>query len=209
MNVIPCRSKERHLHNMNIYGALNKVAYKSEPQFHELRKMPVINFLDLSHNKFSGPLTNLPNEGLVDVSDDFVRALFLQDNLFNESIPISLCRRRDLEFLHLDRNRLSGKLPNYLGNMRNLRTMQFSSNLLSDVIPSSILPQSSMLSWLNLNDNRFTGELPQELGNLQGLSILDLGDNGFYGNIPEWIRENITNLIVFRLHKNNFPRSIP
>ncbi|GJX09323.1 leucine-rich repeat protein [Tanacetum coccineum] len=174
-----------------------------------LRKMPVVDFLDLSHNKLSGPLTNLPNEGSVDVSDNFVKALFLQDNLFNESIPISLCRRIDLEFLNLARNRLSGKLPNCLGNMRNLRTMQFSSNQLSGVIPRSILPQLSMLSWLNLNDNHFTGELSRELGNLRELSILDLGDNEFSGNIPEWIGGNLTNLLVFRLHKNNFTGSIP
>nr|GEX10598.1 leucine-rich repeat protein [Tanacetum cinerariifolium] len=173
------------------------------------RKMPVVDFLDLSHNKLSGPLTNLPNEGSVDVSDNFVKALFLQDNLFNESIPISLCRRIDLEFLNLARNRLSGKLPKCLGNMRNLRTMQFSSNQLSGVIPRSILPQLSMLSWLNLNDNHFTGELARELGNLRELSILDLGDNEFSGNIPEWIGGNLTNLLVFRLHKNNFTGSIP
>ncbi|GJU45858.1 leucine-rich repeat protein [Tanacetum coccineum] len=166
-----------------------------------LRKMPLVSFLDLSHNKLSGPLTNLPNEGSVSV-------LFLQDNLFNESIPISLCRRIDLEYLNLARNRLSGKLPNCLGNMRNLRTMQFSSNQLSGVVPSSILSQSSTLSWLNLNDNHFTGELPQELGNLRELQILDLGDNGFSGNLPEWIGENLTNLRVFRLHKNNFTGSI-
>ncbi|GKD20620.1 leucine-rich repeat protein [Tanacetum coccineum] len=86
-----------------------------------LRKMPIVSLLDLSHNKLSGPLTNLPNEGSVDVSDNFVKALFLQDNLFNESIPISLCRRIDLEFLNLARNRLTGKLPNCLGNMRNVR----------------------------------------------------------------------------------------
>ncbi|GJU40454.1 leucine-rich repeat protein, partial [Tanacetum coccineum] len=173
-----------------------------------LRKMPLVSFLDLSHNKLSGPLTNLPNEGSVDVSDNFVKALFLQDNLFNESIPISLCRRIDLEYLNLARNRLSGKLPNCLGNMRNLYTMQFSSNQLSGVVPSSILSQSSTLRWLNLNDNQFTGELPQELGNLRELQILDLGDNGFSGNLSEWIGENLTNLRVFRLHKNNFTGSI-
>nr|GFC30951.1 leucine-rich repeat protein [Tanacetum cinerariifolium] len=86
-----------------------------------LRKMPIFSLLDLSHNKLSGPLTNLPNEGSVS-------RLFLQDNLFNESIPISLCRCIDLLLLNLARNRLSGKLPNCLGKMRNLRTMQFSSN---------------------------------------------------------------------------------
>ncbi|PWA95316.1 leucine-rich repeat protein [Artemisia annua] len=166
-----------------------------------LRKMPVTGLLDLSHNKLTGPLTNLPDEGSA--------ALFLQDNLFNESIPISLCRWTDMEYLDLSRNRLTGRIPECLGNMWNLVSMQFSSNQLSGVIPSSILPQSSMLRTLNLNDNHFTGELPRELWSLRGLNILDLGDNAFSGNISEWIGENLTNLGVFRLHKNNFTGSIP
>lgn len=33
-----------------------------------LRKTPVIPILDLSHNKLSEPLTNLPNGGRFDVS---------------------------------------------------------------------------------------------------------------------------------------------
>nr|GEY79808.1 leucine-rich repeat protein [Tanacetum cinerariifolium] len=171
------------------------------------QKMPFIGILDLSHNKLSGPLTNLPNEGsVVDLSK--ASALFLQDNLFNESIPISLCRN-DSVYLNLARNRLSGKLPTCLGNMQNLHAMQFSSNQLSGVISSSMVPQSSGLSWLNLNENHFTGELPQELENLRELTVLDLGDNAFSGNIPEWIGENLTKLKVFRLHKNNFTGSIP
>ncbi|PWA76576.1 leucine-rich repeat protein [Artemisia annua] len=167
-----------------------------------LRKMRVVEFFDLSHNKLSGPLTNLPNEGSVYV-------LLLQDNLFNELIPISLCRMTGLQFLDLSRNRFTGRIPECLGNMRNLVAMQLSSNQLSGVITSSMVPQSSMLRWLTLNDNHFTGKLPRELGNLQELVMLDLGDNGFSGNIPEWIGENLTKLAVFRLHKNNFTGSIP
>ncbi|PWA35051.1 leucine-rich repeat protein [Artemisia annua] len=172
-----------------------------------LRKMPVTGLLDLSHNKLTGPLTNLPDEGSA--------ALFLQDNLFNESIPISLCRWTDMEYLDLSRNRLTGRIPECLGNMWNLVSMQFSSNQLSGVIPSSILPQSSMLRTLNLNDNHFTGELPRELWSLRGLNILDLGDNAFSGNISEWIGENLTNLGVFRyvinmdLSSNNLVGEIP
>ncbi|PWA53672.1 leucine-rich repeat protein [Artemisia annua] len=132
-----------------------------------LRKMPVIDFLDLSHNKLSGPLTNLPNEESVDVSHSYVKVLYLQDNLFNDS------------------------------------------NQLSGVIPSSMVPQSSILHRLSLNDNHFTGELPRELGNLQELVMLDVGDNGFSGNIPEWIGENLTELAILRLHNNNFTGSIP
>nr|KAJ0216384.1 hypothetical protein LSAT_V11C300107960 [Lactuca sativa] len=159
-----------------------------------------ISFLDLSHNKLSGPLTNLPSGGIS-------RVLFLEDNLFSESIPRSLCRRTNLQFLDLSKNRLTGRIPKCLENLKTLATMIFSSNQLSGVIPSSVALTS--LCRLNLNDNNFTGELPLELGNLRCLNVLDLGDNRFTGNIPKWIGENLTSLMVLRLRRNNFTGRIP
>nr|KAJ0190587.1 hypothetical protein LSAT_V11C800444510 [Lactuca sativa] len=173
-----------------------------------LQKMPVIHILDLSHNKLSGSLTNLPNGE--NVSGHIGGAiLLLVNNIFNESIPKSLCRRTDLEFLDLSRNRLIGKIPKCLQKLKGLSTMIFSSNLLSGVIPSYIALDHSSLQWLKLNGNNFIGELPRELGNLRHLRVLDVGDNNLFGNIPHWIGENLTNLIVLRLHRNNFSGEIP
>ncbi|KAL7587330.1 hypothetical protein Lser_V15G37585 [Lactuca serriola] len=172
-----------------------------------LRKMPIIPVLDLSHNKFSGPLTNLPNGGYDKVYTYSPEpALLLEYNLFNGSIPRSLCRRTYLVGLDLSKNMLSGKIPNCLGNLKYLTNMILSSNRLSGVIPSSIALNSSLF-WLSLNDNNFIGELPRELANLQRLQVLDLGDNKFSGNIPKWIGEKLIDLVVLRL--NNFTGRIP
>ncbi|KAL7586743.1 hypothetical protein Lser_V15G40633 [Lactuca serriola] len=173
-----------------------------------LQKMPVIYFLDLSHNKLTGSLENLPNGGTIDVYVSGA-ALLLVNNIFNESIPKSLCRRTDLDLLDLSRNRLTGKIPKCLQNLQRLSIMIFSSNLLSGVIPSYIGINHSSLHWLKLNDNNFTGELPRELGNLRDLKVLDVGDNQLFGNIPHWIGEKLANLIVLRLHRNNFTGKIP
>ncbi|XP_052622181.1 receptor-like protein EIX2 [Lactuca sativa] len=162
--------------------------------------MPAIFILDLSHNKLSGPLTNLPEKGL---------ALILANNIFNESISRSLCRWTNLEYLDLSRNRLTGKIPKCLQNLKLLETMIFSSNLLSGVIPSYIANNHSSLYWLTLNGNNFTGEIPQGLGNLRALRVLDVGDNQLFGNIPHWIGEKLTNLMVLKLHRNNFTGEIP
>ncbi|CAI9297100.1 unnamed protein product [Lactuca saligna] len=170
-----------------------------------LQKMPIISWLDLSHNKLSGSLTNLPNARNGHV---YKPLLLLQYNLFNGSIPRSLCRRTDLQGLDLSRNMLRGKIPNCVGNLRSLITIRLSSNQLSGVIPSTI-SLISLLVWLNLNNNSFTGEVPQELGNLQGLEVLDLGYNKFCGNIPNWIGKNLKSLVFLRLHKNNFTGRIP
>ncbi|MFS7977171.1 putative endo-polygalacturonase [Helianthus anomalus] len=147
-----------------------------------LRKMPIIPFMDLSHNNLSGPLTNLPN-GVANVDNDgyFIEpALYLQNNTFNESIPRSLCKRTDLVYLDLSKNRLTGEIPKCFKNLQNLQFLRLSSNGLSGTLPSFI-GNISELSSLNLNDNNFSGELPAELWNLSSLEVLDLGDNAFCG----------------------------
>ncbi|KAJ0699685.1 putative transferase [Helianthus annuus] len=156
--------------------------------------MPIIPFMDLSHNNLSGPLTNLPNRvSNVDDDGDFIEpALYLQNNIFNESIPRSLCKRTDLVYLDLSKNRLTGEIPKCFKNLQNLQFLRLSSNGLSGTLPSFI-GNISELSSLNLNDNNFS----------------DLGDNAFCGKIPEWIGEKIKLLWVFRLHKNNFTGGIP
>ncbi|KAL7589999.1 hypothetical protein Lser_V15G40716 [Lactuca serriola] len=170
-----------------------------------LRRMPIISFLDLSHNKLNGPLKNLPNGGDFNELgyDGPLKALYMEYNLFNESIPRSLCRWTYLQLLDLSGNRLSGKIPKCLGNLKNLYFMRFSSNELSGVIPGSIALISSSLMWLGLNNNNFIGELPRELGKLRELRVLDLGDNKLSGYIPECIGE-FRFLMVLRLHNNNF-----
>ncbi|KAL7589650.1 hypothetical protein Lser_V15G37590 [Lactuca serriola] len=154
-------------------------------------------------------LTNLPNGGNDKVYTYSPEpALLLEYNLFNGSIPRSLCRRTYLVGLDHSKNMLSGKIPNCLGNLKDLTNMILSSNRLSGVIPSSIALNSSLF-WLSLNDNNFIGELPRELVNLQRLQVLDVGDNKFSGNIPKWIGEKLIDLVVLRLHKNNFTGRIP
>ncbi|XP_076908228.1 uncharacterized protein LOC143596722 [Bidens hawaiensis] len=175
-----------------------------------LRKLPIIRSLDLSNNNLSGPLTNLPSGRPYIGFGDFYNQpeLRLQNNLFNESIPWSLCTRIDLELLDLSRNKLTGNIPKCLRNMQRLNFLMLSSNGLSGVIPSFVGPTSTLV-WLRLNDNNLSGELPQEIWNLSALMFLDLGNNAFSGKIPEWIGEKESMLLVFRLHKNNFTGGIP
>ncbi|KAL7587204.1 hypothetical protein Lser_V15G40468 [Lactuca serriola] len=171
-----------------------------------LQKTPIIAFLDLSNNKLIGPLTYLPNGGVNHLWHATGGGLLLQNNLFNGSIPRSLCTT-NLQYLDLSKNRLTGKIPDCFKNLKNLVTMRFSSNRLRGVIPSSVALNS--LRRLRLNSNNFIGELPRELGNLRDLEVLDVGDNKLSGDIPVWIGENLTSLIVLRLHKNNFRGRIP
>ncbi|KAM0007700.1 putative non-specific serine/threonine protein kinase [Helianthus debilis subsp. tardiflorus] len=167
-----------------------------------LQNMPMLNKLDLSHNKLIGSLTNLP-------FSEHTRELRVQDNLFNGSIPRSVCRITSLEILDVSSNRLSGNIPDCVGNLQVMWMLILSSNGFSGVLPNSFGNINSLLSWLQLNDNNFNGQIPQDLGTLRNLEVLDLGNNEFSGNIPKWIGENLTYLVVLRLHKNNFTGGIP
>ncbi|KAM0007693.1 putative non-specific serine/threonine protein kinase [Helianthus debilis subsp. tardiflorus] len=167
-----------------------------------LQNMPMLNLLDLSHNKLIGSLINLP-------FIKYTEFLLLQDNLFNGSIPRSMCRRRRLLILDISNNRLSGNIPDCLENLQYMRMLLLGSNGLSGVLPSSFGNINSGLTWLKLNDNNFNGQIPQDLGKLRDLNVLDLGNNEFSGNIPKWIGKKLSELRILRLHKNNFTGGIP
>ncbi|KAJ0763861.1 putative non-specific serine/threonine protein kinase [Helianthus annuus] len=180
------------LSNTSLYGLL--------PTW--LRNMSMIDSLDLSHNKLIGSLTNLP-------FSKHTRFLSLQDNLFNGSIPRSMCRRTSLEILDVSSNQLSGNIPDCLENLQDMRMLILSSNGLSGVLPSSFGNIYASLEWLKLNDNNFNGQLPRDLGKLRDLKLLDLGNNKFSGIIPKWIGKKLSSLEILRLHKNNFTGGIP
>ncbi|GKD90855.1 putative leucine-rich repeat protein [Tanacetum coccineum] len=201
------------LPNTSIYGPL--------PDW--LQERPVITLLDLSHNFLTGPLTNLfPNHHTTKPIESvqlfteklgypFIapRMLFLKDNLFNGSIPDSLCNATDLETLDLSRNMLSGNIPDCFGNLRMLQAMLLSHNRLSGVIPSTLGKLGASLQWLQLNNNSFHGQLPDTLANCTKLSVLDLGENELFGRIPIWIGEKLEFLAILRLHRNKFTGLIP
>ncbi|XP_035831802.1 receptor-like protein EIX1 [Helianthus annuus] len=162
-----------------------------------LRNMSMLSALDLSHNKLIGSLINLP-------FSEYTRELSLQDNLFNGSIPRSVCRVTSLVILDVSSNRLSGNIPDCLENLQHMTMLILSSNGLFGVLPSSLGSINSSLRWLKLNDNNFNGQIPQDLRKLRNLEVLDLGNNEFSGNIPKWIGDKLSELRILRLHKNNF-----
>ncbi|CAI9276838.1 unnamed protein product [Lactuca saligna] len=130
-----------------------------------LRKMP-FKFLDLSQNKLIGPLTNLPNIGKFDVFGyGFYPGLFLQDNLFNGSIP-------------------RGELRGEWGNLKGLMVLDFGDNNFFGNIPERIREKLPYLMVLRLRGNNFTGGIPRSVCNVSELQILDVAFKNLTGIIP-------------------------
>ncbi|KAK9937224.1 hypothetical protein M0R45_014028 [Rubus argutus] len=163
---------------------------------------PNVEFIELSHNRFNGPLqllsTNMP----------VLQALTLSYNYLNGTIPSSICSIQSLNRLSLGNNQLSGKFPQEWGLWSNIESLDVSNNNLSGNIPTSMgIPTS--LEILNMENNHFSGEIPSALQNCSSFNRLYLGGNKFTGSIPFWIGSLVPFLNVLQLRSNLLSGHIP
>ncbi|XP_022876402.1 BRASSINOSTEROID INSENSITIVE 1-associated receptor kinase 1-like isoform X2 [Olea europaea var. sylvestris] len=80
-------------------------------------------------------------------------------------------------------NNISGRIPNDLGNLTNLVSLDLYVNNLSGPIPTT-LGQLQRLRFLRLNNNTLTGTIPMPLTNVATLQVLDLSNNNLSGPTP-------------------------
>eukprot|EP00258_Populus_trichocarpa_P026564 XP_024442583.1 receptor-like protein EIX2 isoform X3 [Populus trichocarpa] len=189
--------------------------------------LPKLAFLNISHNLMRGTLPDFSSvdavddtfpgfdlsfnrfEGLLPAFPFNTASLILSNNLF--SGPISLICNiigKDLSFLDLSNNLLTGQLPNCFMNWSTLVVLNLANNNLSGEIPSSVGSLFS-LQTLSLNNNSLYGELPMSLKNCSMLKFLDLSRNQLSGEIPAWLGESLSSLMFLSLQSNEFIGSIP
>ncbi|XP_059629357.1 receptor-like protein EIX2 [Cornus florida] len=159
--------------------------------------------IDLSSNHFNGTLSRLSSN---------ISTLDLSNNSFSGTISQFLCYKMDesknLQLLNLERNLLSGELPNCWTNCNSLEFINLANNNLSGKIPSS-MGSLDFLESLHLRNNSLSGELPLSLQNCTRLVAIDFGENEFSGSIPTWIGERLSNLKILILRSNKFQSHIP
>ncbi|RZC49037.1 hypothetical protein C5167_017464 [Papaver somniferum] len=129
---------------------------------------------------------------------------------FGLSGTLSLGNLSFLRVLHLPNNKFSGTLilPNYAGELCQLRTLNISSNDIHGQIPLSIV-KCSELRILDLMGNQLSGNIPPEIGQyLLRLQVLKLNQNQLSGTIPPSIG-NISSLTVLDLGTNTIGGPIP
>ncbi|XBI88165.1 hypothetical protein VPH35_026157 [Triticum aestivum] len=117
------------------------------------------SFRELHLLDFSANFACLQNfDGLQGLSK--LKYLNLSDNSFIGDISGFVNKMVSLEVINLNRNNMSGVLPNTgLKNLQNLRELHMRSNQLSGSLPASIfgLP---CLEYLDLSENLFEGHIP-------------------------------------------------
>ncbi|GJW48887.1 leucine-rich repeat-containing protein [Tanacetum coccineum] len=141
-----------------------------------ISKLTQLVTIDLSENKFTGPipmsLFTLPN----------LQTLNLRSNSFSGSIPPSISNLKSLETIDISHNSISGTLPNTFSSLICTR-IDLSFNKLTGSIPK--LPKN--LLELAIKSNSLSGNLlKNSFSELAQLEVVELSDNLFTGTIPGW-----------------------
>lgn len=154
-------------------------------------------------------LSNLPVSEWygITVQDSAVTAIELPRNHLSGQLPDEIGQMIDLETLNLSDNNLSGELPIALQNLTKLKSLNLSHNRLSGN-PINIFGRLNNLISLDLSHNDLGGNIPKDLGKLIQLKVLNLSNNNFQNNIPKEIFR-LQNLIELNLQNNSLTGSIP
>ena len=177
-----------------------------------------LEIIDFGRNRFEGTIPEFVTQsGLV--------RIYLEDNMFNGTIPSSTFAQLDLELLSISNNILTGtigqgigildsmwffdgggnyftsSLPTTLGSLQDLQYLFLGGNALSGTIPSEI-GQLDELIHLDMSFNKLTGQIPSELSQLDDLSFFDATSNQLNGTVPGEFAE-FTSLTRFYFSDNN------
>ena len=113
----------------------------------------------------------------------------------------------DIERLSLSQCGLTGTLPEEIGNLQNIITLDLSDNFLTGIIPAEI-GNLQNVEYVYLQNNKLVGPLPREVGKLQAVKVLILSENELVGQLPSEL--GLLQMIeVLYLHNNKFSGPIP
>jgi Leucine-rich repeat (LRR) protein len=148
-----------------------------------------LDVLDLSYNKFSGPI---PSCLIKDMGVKLV--LNLRENHFEGTLPSNIASACCLQTIDLHGNMIEGNLPAGLSNCLSLEVLDLGGNRIRDTFPSWLrgLPE---LSVLILRSNQLYGTIGDIIGDTKSdgcfpsLQIIDLASNNFSGYLrPQWFK---------------------
>ncbi|GER55594.1 receptor-like protein, partial [Striga asiatica] len=173
-----------------------KILFISDPR----HDYDILQFFDLSSNRFSGPLPQLMTSSFLE--------LHLSNNSFSGGLSEFLCiNTSNVVLVNFEGNHLSGELPECFIKWQSLAVLNLANNKFSGRIPNSIGFLKRLAS-LNLHGNNFSGHVPSSLQNCTGLMKIDFGDNNLGGDISKWINKRFFQLEILILRLNNFSGEI-
>ncbi|GAY68824.1 hypothetical protein CUMW_267200, partial [Citrus unshiu] len=165
--------------------------------------MSSILVIRLTNNIFSGELPKNICNYL-----PYLKALFLNKNMFHCKIPSALSKCKTLQILLLQFNNLSGAIPKEIGNLTRLKGIYLGDNKLHGEIPHEIANLRN-LEDLELGINNLVSVLPAPIFNMSTLKVLILINNSLSGSLPSRIDLSLPTVEVLNLALNRFFGTIP
>ncbi|XP_061351132.1 leucine-rich repeat receptor-like protein kinase TDR [Gastrolobium bilobum] len=95
--------------------------------------------------------------------------------------PFESCK--SISVIDLDRNNLSGIIPNSVSKCQALEKIKLSNNNLTGHIPEE-LASISILAVVDLSNNKFNGPIPAKFGSSSSLQLFNVSFNNISGSIP-------------------------
>lgn len=172
----------------------------------ELLRLRNLQILDLTHNNLSGfipeslgklnAMANQTQSGEIEMSLSELNYGFLSGPMFQivfvNQLTLWIKGRATpypkiinaFKFMDLSYNKLSGNIPNEMGDLKGLIALNISNNNMGSNIPESLRGMAH-LECLDLSGNILRGNIPADLVNLTFLSVLNLSYNNLSGLIPQ------------------------
>ncbi|KAH1263512.1 putative inactive receptor kinase [Glycine soja] len=164
-----------------------------------------LEYLDLSLNKFNGPLLS-----------NFVQLrklvyLNLSSNELGGTLPVDFHKLEQLKYLDLHMNNFFGDIMHIFYPMGSVLYVDLSSNRFSGTPDLGLADESflSSIQYLNISHNSLSGELFVHDGMpyLDNLEVFDASNNQLEGNIPSFTF--VVSLRILRLACNQLTGLLP
>ncbi|XP_021651021.2 probable LRR receptor-like serine/threonine-protein kinase At3g47570 [Hevea brasiliensis] len=159
--------------------------------------------LQIAENNFGGELP----QHIANFSKE-LHFLDIGNNQISGNIPDGIQVLVNLEDVVAVANKLSGNIPSAIGQLQNLKELYLGGNNFSGYIPSSLGNLTNLLE-MDLHDNKLQGTIPSGLGRCKKLLTLDFFRNNLSGPIPPQVIGLSSFSIVFNLSINNLSGPLP
>jgi len=170
--------------------------------FPDFSPLASLKYLNLADTNFSGPLpntiSNLKHLSTIDLSHC----------QFNGTLPSSMSELTQLVYLDMSFNNFTGLLPS-LSMSKNLRYLSLLQNHLSGNLPSNHFEGLINLVSINLGFNSFNGNVPSSVFKLPCLRELKLPHNKLSGILGEFHNSSSPLLEMLDLSYNYLQGPIP
>ncbi|XP_057471249.1 receptor-like protein EIX1 [Actinidia eriantha] len=137
-----------------------------------------------------------------------LQVLNLEGNKLSGAIPESIGQCSSLIWLVLGNNSLNGTVTKSIGRLSKLKYLDLSKNMFSGSISFICTSMGVQLRYLDLSNNKLSGELPDCWEMFEFIKTINLANNNLSGKLPNSMG-SLNNLQALQLRNNSFHGELP